>query len=147
MERHTEKLLDLLQEVNRGIHEQIRDILQQQGLPFPSVVITRVLKEHPGITLSELARLTGLTKSHVSKTVEELVRLGYVEKRSDPKDQRLIRLTLTEAAHEHFRTIREAIRGRLTAVIAAVPEETVGALMTGLHILKMALDRVKAEQR
>ncbi|MCG0239146.1 MAG: MarR family transcriptional regulator [Firmicutes bacterium] len=146
MAGNPERLVDLLQEVARGLHEEVREVVQGSGLPYSSLVIARAMKEHPEITLSDLARRTGLAKSHVSRTIDELVRRGYVEKRPDPRDQRRVRLTLTEGAHGHFRALREAVRRRLAEVVATVPEEQLGALVTGLQILQSALERARSRR-
>src|SRR5690606_19805586 len=70
----------------------------------------------------ELARRVGAAKSHASTTVEQLVQDGYVEKRADPSDQRVLRLHVTEAARRMF----AGLGNRAQGVWAVVLEECEG---------------------
>ncbi len=49
-----------------------------------------------GVQVSELTKLAGVRKQSIAQAVEELERLGYVERRPDPSDKRarLVFLTL-----------------------------------------------------
>jgi len=65
-----------------------RDIRPTHGCVF------RFLQEE-GMRLTELASLAGMTKQSVGEIVDDLAKLGYVERIPDPADRRakLIRLT------------------------------------------------------
>src|SRR5690606_39702393 len=71
----------------------------------------RQISAGPGVTLSELARRVGAYKSLITTTVEHLVKEGYVEKRSDPSDQRVVRLHVTEAARSFLASLGDRARG------------------------------------
>jgi len=137
-ERH-EVLVELLQAVNRGIFEQVKDLLDKYGFPAASMLIMHQIKDQQGITLSEVARRTGLAKSHVSKTIDGLAEQGLVEKRTDPCDQRLVRLHTTDKSMQHFGPMRAEIRLRLADLVALLPEEKVDTLVDGLQTLKALL--------
>lgn len=137
-ERH-ELLARLLQAVNKELFDQVKDLLAKYGLPAASMITMRQIKEEQGITVSELARRTGLAKSHVSKTIDLLASQGFVEKRPDPADQRLIRLHTTELARQHFDQMHGEIRERLAQRVAAMPEGDVDTLIEGLQTLHRVL--------
>lgn len=86
----------------RHVHRQMLALLRRAGkeydLPPFSLILLRHIEEEPGTTLSDLARRVGAAKSHTSTIVDQLVQEGYVEKRSDPADQRLVRLHMTPEA-------------------------------------------------
>src|SRR5262249_12434124 len=100
------------------------------------------IQREPGVTLSELARRSGIAKSHVSGTVEALHRRGMVAKQTDPDDQRLLRLYLTDAASASLQPLFVNLRGRLAEGAGAVPEERQAALVESLQELREALRRV-----
>lgn len=62
----------------------------------------------------ELAETVGVDPSTASRQVDELVRLGHVERSADPDDGRAIVLTATDKGRETHRRMREQ-RDRLTA--------------------------------
>lgn len=49
-----------------------------------------------GITVSSLAQLAGVRKQTMAEAVEQLERLGYVERRANPRDRRSRLVFLTE---------------------------------------------------
>lgn len=143
-----ERLVDLLHDVNRKMAEHVREVFRDREIPVAFRAVGAVLMSEPGVTVSDLARRTGMAKSHISNTVEEMSRRGWVEKRADPRDQRRLRLYLTQAATEHrWRQVREAVRERLAELVAEIPDDKAAALIDGLQTLKAALERVRERGR
>jgi DNA-binding MarR family transcriptional regulator len=62
-----------------------------------------------GLRPSELAAQTRMTKQAVNYLLGQMERLGYLERRDDPADQRFKRIHLTRRGHRAIRTIREVI--------------------------------------
>jgi DNA-binding MarR family transcriptional regulator len=60
-----------------------------------------------GRPVGELAELMGVTQQAVSKTVGELERLGYVERRTSGSDARVRLVALTERGRAALETARE----------------------------------------
>lgn len=134
------------------MHGLLRRAGKEYDLPPFSFMLLRHIDQTPGVTLSELARRVGAAKSHTSKAADQLVQEGYVEKRSDPTDQRVIRLHTTEAAKRYF----EAMGDRAQGVWALVLEEFDGesdevvrflrSLLTALERANARLDAAEAGQ-
>lgn len=131
----------LWHQVNRRMHCLLHEAFRESDLPAPFFVLLREIDRAPGITVSELARRVNLVKSHVSRTVDQLVRQGYVRKESDPGDQRLTRLYILPDAHDRLHRTGEAVRETWAAVLADVPEEDLAAVERGLLILLQTLER------
>lgn len=131
----------LMRDVNRGLFEMARRVKQQNGLPPLSLRVIGSIMTTPGTTVSEIARQTGLAKSHVSRTVVRLCELGFAEKRSDPADQRLVRIYPTPTAREPMMEMRRAMREQLSAALGSISEDQGAAVIDGLRVLKAALDR------
>ncbi|MET8829330.1 MarR family transcriptional regulator [Streptomyces sp. NPDC004610] len=72
----------------------------------------------------ELAARLGVEASHVTRTVQQLERAGYVTRVPDPDDRRAQRIELTEPGREAITRIREAgARGMQLALADWEPEE------------------------
>lgn len=134
-----ETLILLLGEVNKAMFRQVRGFVHESKFSKPAMSIVGHIMHDPGTTVSELSRRTGVAKSHVSKTVESLAEAGFIEKRPDPADQRLVRLYVGERAGEHFREMEAAIKQHLSNALARLPEQSVEAIIDGLQSLKAAL--------
>ncbi|WCB93067.1 hypothetical protein DSM104299_01769 [Baekduia alba] len=95
-----------------------------------------------GIQVSELARVANVTKQTMAQAVEQLERVGYVERRADPNDRRARRVFLTPRGHavrpvggaagraveEHWAQLTSpeevaALRDLLERVLAALDEQ------------------------
>ena len=129
--------------VNRQMHALLRRAGKDHDLPPFSFFLLRHIEEEPGTTLSELARRVGAAKSHTSTLVEHLVREGFVEKRSDPSDHRVVRLHATERA----RRLCAAMGDRAHRVWTMVLEEYDGdaeEVARFLHSLHAAVQRAHA---
>ncbi len=57
-----------------------------------------------GCRLTDLASSSGLTKQAVGEVVDDLERLGYVERRADPADRRAKVISLTETGADAQQT-------------------------------------------
>jgi DNA-binding MarR family transcriptional regulator len=90
--------------------------LAEQGFgdirPHHANVFTFVPPE--GIQVAELTKLARVRKQSMTQTVEELERLGYVERQPDPKDKRGRLVFLTERGKQ-IRPIASAAGKRVDA--------------------------------
>ncbi len=128
-----ELLIGLLRNVNKEIGRRVKDVLEDQDMPVAMVTIAKAVNEEPGITISEIARRTGIAKSHVSNTIKELEKRGWVEKRNDQGDQRLIRLFLTPMGLGNIHKVGLEIRKMLRELVADVPEQRTMGLIDALQ--------------
>jgi DNA-binding MarR family transcriptional regulator len=88
-----------------------------------------------GITVSELAQLARVRKQSMAQAVEQLERLGYVERRANPRDRRSRLVFLTERG-EAVRPVTHETAARVEERWAELtsPEE-LEALRTSLQRL------------
>ncbi len=131
---------ELWRSVNREMHLFMRRVFQGGELPFMALVLLRHINREPGVSLVELARRSDSAKSHVSKMIEHLERQGFVEKRPDPDDQRLVRLHLTKAARDVMAETEARAQEAWSRVVDEVPEGQLDDVMRGLRILMGALE-------
>lgn len=136
-----EELVSLLREVNRDVSKFARDVMSEHGIPFAMLMISKQLKAEPGITISELARRSGIAKSHISNSIRDFDQRGWVEKKSDTSDQRILRLYLTESANRELDLVSIQIRQELTTLVADIPDHRARELVEGLRELKLALKK------
>jgi len=134
-----EQLIDLLREVNREMGKYVKEILVAHDIPVASMIIARELKNEPGITISELARRTGMAKSHISNLVRDLEERDWVEKRPDTSDQRILRLYLSHDVSAHLTAVRQDIRAQMGTLVADISDERTRELVAGLEEINQAL--------
>jgi DNA-binding MarR family transcriptional regulator len=105
------------------------------GVPLDraAVALLRQIADSEPLRPGELANRLGVEASHVTRTVQQLQKTGYVTRVPDPDDRRAQRIELTEAGREAIARVREAgARGMQLALSAWAPEE-LGQLATLFH--------------
>lgn len=130
-------------QVNRELHERFRRAIRELGLPPVAMILLRQIHDEPGVTVSELARRVGTAKSHVSNLVDQLVAQGYLEKRTDPTDQRLLRVYMTNAAISLKAKMDERAKAMWAEILAEMPDEQLALVVAGLRTLLAALEQSK----
>ena len=86
------------------------------------------------MTMTELAKMMMITKPQITHLVDQLVRLGIVERRPDTTDRRVISLVLTDKGRlyleEMKQKVKENTKNRLTNLTAEELSEMLVALET-----------------
>ncbi|MER7969832.1 MarR family transcriptional regulator [Streptomyces sp. NPDC005840] len=96
------------------------------GVPLDraAVALLRQVADCEPPRLGELANRLGVEPSHVTRTVQQLQKSGYVTRVPDPDDRRAQRIQLTEAGRQAIARVREAgARGMQLALSDWDPEE------------------------
>ncbi|MGE5396848.1 MAG: MarR family winged helix-turn-helix transcriptional regulator [Chitinophagales bacterium] len=140
MPDNKELLVSLLRDVNRSLGKYVKEVFATYNIPVSMMVCVRVIRAEPGITISQLARKTGIVKSHISNTIKDLEQRGWVEKKADVSDQRILRLHLTRPAIEQFELIGKDISNEINLLVSELSEEHALALIEGLQEIKAALN-------
>jgi len=124
----------LYQRYSEDIHAALRDAGFGDLGPAHANVFPFVGPE--GITVSELARLAGVRKRTMAQAVEQLERMGYVERRPNPRDRRSRLVLLTERG-ESVKPVTHATAERVEKRWAQLtsPEELEAVRGSLLHLL------------
>lgn len=85
-----------------------RRFMDGHGLTPHGLAVLGYLEHGSAVSQRELARRCGVAPSTLNHTVDHLARSGWVERRRDTRDRRLLRLALTEAGRRHLWRVREA---------------------------------------
>ncbi|MFD0438714.1 MarR family winged helix-turn-helix transcriptional regulator [Streptomyces chartreusis] len=96
------------------------------GVPLDraAVALLRQVADSEPLRPGELAARLGVEASHVTRTVQQLQKTGYVTRVPDPQDRRAQRIELTESGHRAVVRVRDAgARGMQVALADWTPEE------------------------
>lgn len=127
----------LLQVVPRTMR-RIRKEMRHAGtgtLTVPQLRALLYVRRRPGSGLAALAEHLGMTPPSASALVERLVRLGFVERVTDPAERRRIQLRLTTSGEEHVARAQVLVRFRLGADLAELPPAELARLADALELL------------
>jgi DNA-binding MarR family transcriptional regulator len=136
MSKSREELLRALVErlgyVMRGMHTG-------QGFRFaefmvgpPQVrILFRIASKPEGVSVKELAEVLSVTSGAVTQFVDALVEKGLVRREEDHDDRRLLRIKLTEYAHNNFKEFKKDYFESVSRVFDSLSDEEIQQL-TGL---------------
>ncbi|MCV2394340.1 MarR family winged helix-turn-helix transcriptional regulator [Actinotalea sp. M2MS4P-6] len=96
--------------------------------------------DHPGCTLTEVARALGLQPSNASATVRDLVGRGLLTRQTDPEDARRRLLRATPTAVQDRRRIDEAWVAAIGAFLAELPPAERRAALGAVPALRRLAD-------
>ncbi len=91
------------------------------------------------ISLIDLATLLNLDNSTMSRTVNNLVNNGMVERQLDPNDRRYITIQLTQEGLEQFHGIESGMGEYFMKIYDAIPCESRAQVLESLQILLKAI--------
>lgn len=78
------------------------------------ILLLRVVEAHKELTITELANLLDLSMSATTIAVNRLVDCGYLTRKRDSEDRRIVRIELTEKAEESVEQLK-CIRNKMLA--------------------------------
>jgi DNA-binding MarR family transcriptional regulator len=92
-----ESLDFLLVQICRLHHARAYTLLEELGLYRGQPPVLFALWEREGLTHSELAARLHVKPATITKMINRMEKTGFVQRRSDPEDQRVSRVYLTDA--------------------------------------------------
>lgn len=138
-----EHVFTLLRSVQREFRRQYLELAGDHGLPFPlagpGLALLQEISEHPGVTVNEVARLTGLPKSRVSVIMSGLAAQGVVRKESDSHDSRLVRLCITPEGSDRIVEWSALAQQAMGHLLQPLSDEELVVVAQGLAALQRAL--------
>lgn len=144
-----ERVYGLLQEIGVLLDDGDRGVMRDAGLAPAHFNLLRQLdrgRDATGRTITRLAELTLCTRGNVTRMVQRLAEAGLVEIRSDPSDQRLVRVFLTELGAQRL-AVAERAHERLNAErFGEFTDEEVADLLSHLTTLSQRLRKHLAER-
>jgi DNA-binding MarR family transcriptional regulator len=90
--------------------------------------------------LTDLAVNEGVTQPSMTAVVSQLENLGYVQRRRDPADGRVVLVSVTRAGRQYLRSSRHGTASVFTTLIDKLTERDVASLDAALPALRHLLD-------
>ena len=132
------QLLRVIQQFRRYYDRHFSELLSRTGLSMREIHVVLFLANHPGQdTARDVVELRGLPKSQVSQAVEILVGRGFLQRRPDREDRRVIHLAITEAGAPLAREAQDIQADCWQRIFSGLTEAE-------RHTLDTLLDRVFA---
>ncbi|MFJ9245696.1 MarR family winged helix-turn-helix transcriptional regulator [Streptomyces sp. NPDC101776] len=105
------------------------------GVPLDraAVALLRQVADSDPLRPGELAQRLGVEASHVTRTVQQLQKSGYVTRVPDPDDRRAQRIELTEAGRKAVSSVRDAGARGMQMALSGWSSDELQQLATLFH--------------
>ncbi|MBP5594377.1 MarR family winged helix-turn-helix transcriptional regulator [Pseudobutyrivibrio sp.] len=97
----------------------------------------------PGISVKDLADRLHSDKSVVSRTVDDLVKKGYVVRKPSEIDRRFVELSLTDMGIERFEKIEKSMDDKFADICSKIPKDKQKQVLESLELINSALEASK----
>jgi DNA-binding MarR family transcriptional regulator len=129
------KVERLLRHVAFIIKKRGRDILVDFGITSPQFSALLALREHPNITMGELCDKLFLACSTATDLVDRMEKNGFLERKRDTQDRRVIRLSMSEMGKRVISEVVAARRRYVSSILEKLTEEEINQLAQSLNRL------------
>lgn len=134
--------LKKLRIVFRAAQRHSARIEKQCGVTGAQLWVMRELYETPGLRVGEIADKLALHQATASNLLDALVKKGYVQKRRDSQDQRVVRLMLSDSGLALIGRAPAGARGLLPEALRKLDQASLAQLDAGLRALMEVIGQV-----
>jgi DNA-binding MarR family transcriptional regulator len=110
------------------LSRELRRETDALGITSPQATLLWLIREHPGLSLRELAALERISAPSLSGHVDRLERLGLIDRVRSEGDRRRVGLELTEQGMRLLRRVRARRTSWLTERLKTLEPDEVDAI-------------------
>lgn len=118
---------------------------QRYGISVTGWRIIAVLANHAPLSAKELAERTAMNPVAITRSVDELVRVGMVRRRIDPQDRRRVVLRLADKGVATYREVIPMAIRMESALLEGLPRAEVAKLRRTMSVLAKRADALFGE--
>jgi len=96
LKKDAHRMWSVIRGFRRVFLTRVHGALSGGKINLPQFNVMTLLEEHPDATMSFLADKLNVTMGAVTNLLDRLVKMGYVDRRRDPSDRRLVKAHLTD---------------------------------------------------
>ena len=124
-------LMVMSRTINAVIVRSLADVDTTVSVPQLRVLV--ILSVHDRLNLSGVADRLGVNASNASRTCDQLVRLGLVDRQEDPHDRRNLSLALARPGRQLLDDVMQRRESILAGVVATMEPQDQRDLMAALE--------------
>lgn len=126
--------------LSKLLRNAFNEAVAEQGLFSGQQDILLIIVENEGLTLSDLAKKLGVASATASVSVKRMEKTGFIVKKPDENDARIIRLYPTEKARTAPENIKKKMDSLEDIITQSMTEAQVNEL---LELLDIAIENMQ----
>lgn len=109
-----------------------KEIMKNMSMPQSHIKVIIYLKHRGASSISETAKHLTISKPNMTPIIDKLISEGMVNRYNDPDDRRVIRIELTDKAHEFLKEQEQIIKDNLAKKITVLDSKDLESLSQNL---------------
>ncbi|MEI6680251.1 MAG: MarR family transcriptional regulator [Mariniphaga sp.] len=138
-----ENLISIYPVLYKSISKPLR---MQTSITPAGMFVLGILKRDGTHSMSDIGKCLSMPKPHVSVIIDKLIDEGYVIRQNDPKDRRIINISLTDKGLIDFKAINHAVSETLQRKLLLLSEEELEQLSIAALQVKEILITILAKE-
>lgn len=113
-------------------------LTREYGMPFSHIQIICLLSDG-AMSIGEISMSLGIAKPNITPLIDRLIADGFVERRRDVRDRRVVNIVLLPAGEEKLALIRETIVRQVMRWTGTISEKDFFELEHALQVIANVL--------
>ena len=134
-------LLYLLAAASDKASAQFHARVRESGLRVPEWRVLACLVDNENMMITELAELSLMEQSRMTRIVEQMDAKGLVRRVSDPRDRRRVRVQLTDEGRQRAEVLVAEAHAHEDALLSALADTDAARIKPVLQALLARLDQ------
>jgi len=128
-------LFNLLVAVKEARDDEVERLLKPLGLTRPHYRTLLTIRKLAPCAMNELSIMTAIDRTTLTRCLDQLVRMGLVERRSDEADRRLVILGVTDAGRAKATEAEAVVNALGVRALAPLSERDQRVMVASLQVL------------
>ena len=142
MER-MDRMLDDIYSIVPLFHRTILRVENQAHNPFSSdFKVMGILMRHGPLPMSRIGVWLGISKPNMTSVIDRLIANGWVERRQDQKDRRIIEVGLTPHGKMHMEDLWKEAKESARTTLSTLSEDERNTLYNSLESVRVILSKL-----
>lgn len=117
-----DRLETIIPRLLNGLSRRNQNEFFKGKLTLHQFIVLGYLEKQGALRMTDLAVFMGVTTAAMTGIVSRLVHLGYVRRQADPKDRRIIKVSLTAKGESSIKKLHEERRQMILDVFGQISE-------------------------
>lgn len=118
------QLVRVIWTLHRVLYQRQSPPSGESRRPLAQVEVLRLVDSRPGVSVREAAEALGMQPNNVSTLVTQLVRDGFLERRTSAHDKRYVELHPTDKMRTAGGEVDDSLHNAITEALGQLPPET-----------------------
>lgn len=127
-----------IQQVEQLVHQCLEEVLQPHGMTAGQYMVLSLVAHHEPVSSAELSRLARKTAQSMGEFVKVLEYKGWLERRDDPNNRRVLLISTTAAGRALLMRCEAAVDEAEREFFSCLQPEEVATLRHALSRIRNA---------